>query len=277
MGGEGGARELAIAVCVKFTVDPERVRPDPATGQPDLAHASYHTNEFDRNALEAALCLKERHGARVVGVSLVEREPPRDVLLRAVAAGLDALYVVPHAAAGAGDGLVTATLLAAALEQIGAVHELRRWDLVLCGDASDDGYSGQIGPRVAEALGIVPITYVTGLELRGTTLVARRLLEDCVYVVEADLPALVTVGAETNKPRLPHLMKILEAGQKPIERLSWMELGRGELERVRPALQPLGMTAPITARRRTVLQGEDPQVLAHSLVRQLLAAGEVSL
>jgi len=269
--------ELAIAVCVKFTPDPERLRPDPATGQPDLAHAAYHTNEFDRNALEAALFLKERHGARVVGVTLVEHEPPREVLLRAVAAGLDALYLVSHPAAGAGDGLVTATLLAAALEEIGAVYEMRRWDLVLCGDASDDGYDGQVGPRLAQALGIVPVTYATGLELRGTTLVARRLLEECVYVVEADLPALVTVGAETNTPRLPHLMRILEAGHKPIERLTWADLAHAELEQARPALQSLGASAPVSRRRRTVIQGEDPQMLARSLVRRLLAAGEVSL
>ena len=182
-----------------------------------------------------------------------------------------------HPAADAGDGLVTATLLAAALEGIGAVYEMRRWDLVFCGDASDDGYDGQVGPRLAEALGFVPVTYTTRLELRATTLVARRLLEDCVYVVEADLPALVTVGAETNTPRLPHLMKILEAGRKPIERLTWADLTHGELGQARPGLRLVGTSAPVSKRRHNVVQGEDPQMLARSLVRQLLAAGEVSL
>jgi electron transfer flavoprotein beta subunit len=276
-GGTDVRRELAIAVCVKFVVDLEQLRVDPATGEPDLAHARYRINEFDRNALEEALRLKERQGGRIVGVSLVAEEPPRDVYLRAVAAGLDALYLVPHPRAASGDGLTTATLLAAALEEIGAVYEMCSWDIVLCGDAASDTYDSQIGPRLGEALGIVPITYVTGLEVRGGTVVARRMLEDCVHVVEAELPVLITVGSETNHPRLPHLMQILGAGQKPIEHLSLADLGQPDLAQAPPALELLGRTAPPTARKRIVLGGNDAGVLAHRLVRQLQAAGEVTL
>lgn len=276
-GGNDRRRELAIAVCVKFTVDVDQLRPDPATGEPDLAHAHYRVNEFDRNALEEALRLKERHGGRVVGVSVVDQDPPRDVYLRAISAGLDALYLVPQAGAESSDAFTTATILAAALKEIGAVYELCRWDLVLCGDASSDAYDSQVGPRVAEALGIVPITYATGVEVRGDTVVARRLLEDCVHVVEAALPALLTVGSETNQPRLPHLMRILEAGSKPIEHLPPADLHRNGPERPRPALELLATSAPPSARKRIVVQGSDAGSVAHRLVRYLRAAGEVTL
>ena len=267
--------ELAIAVCIKFTVDVNRLRPDPATAAPDLGHAHYRINDFDENALEEAVRLKERHGGRIVGVSLVEREPPRELLLRALAAGLDALYLVPHAAAASGDAFVTATILAAALEEIGAVYEMVSWDLVLCGDASCDTYDGQVGPRVAEALGIVPITYATRLDVRDDTIVAERTIEDYVHVVEATLPALVTVGSETNKPRLPHLRQIMDAGRKPIVRLT-AGLGRGALDRARATLELLGVTAPPSARRRMVVGGNGPDDVARKLVRQLQSDGELT-
>ncbi len=276
-GGSAVRRDLAIAVCVKFTADLERLRPDPVTGQPDLAHTPFRINEFDRNALEEALRLKERHGGRAIGVSVVAGEPPRDVLLRALAAGLDALFVVQHPAASVGDGLTTASVLAAALEEIAAVYELRRWDLVVCGDAASDTYDGQVGPRLAEALGIAPITYVTGLELRGDTVVARRLLEDCVHVVEAALPVLVTVGPETNHPRIPHLMHVLDAGRKPVDHMALADLRRGPVNGKRPALDVLDMTAPPTVRKRIIVIGNDADSVAHRLVRHLQAAGEVRL
>ncbi len=276
-GGTEGRGGLAIAVCVKFVVDLEQLRVDPATGEPDLAHARYRINEFDRNALEEAVRLKERHGGRIIGLSLLEAEPPRDVYLRAIAAGLDALYLLPHSAASAGDGLTTATVLAAALEETAAVHEMGSWDVVLCGDAASDTYDSQIGPRLAEALGMVPITYATSVDVQGERIVARRILEDCIHVVEAELPVVVTVGSETNHPRLPHLMQILDSGRKPVERFTCAELGRSDLERARPALKLLGLKAPPTARKRIVVNGNDAISVAHRLVRHLQAAGELTL
>ncbi len=275
---------LAIAVCLKFTVDVSQLRPDPATGRPDLARARYRVNEFDENALEEAVRLKERYGGRIVAVSLVEREPPRDVLLRPLAAGADALYLVTHPAAASGDACVSATLLAAALREIGARCELPGWDLVLCGDASSDVYDGQVGPRLAEALGIVPITCVIRLELEGGRAVATRALEDVVHTVEAELPALVTVGAETNHPRLPHLRQIMDAGQKPIEHLAAAELDGGGFEDVQAGLELLDLTAPTAARRQLRLEagangrsGADGAAeLARDLVHRLLAAGELA-
>lgn len=269
--------ELAIAVCVKFAVDVNELRPDPATGGPDLARARYHINEFDANALEEALRVKERHGGRIVAVSVLAQEPPREVLLRVLAAGADALYLVAHSAAAWGDASATATILAGALQEIGAVYEMREWDIVLCGDAASDDYDGQVGPRVAEALGIVPITCTTCLELEGRTVRAERSIEECVHVVEAELPVLVGVGAETNHPRLPHLRQIMDAGHKPIERFTCADLCRGDLVALEPTVEQLEITAPVSARRCLRLEGEEPEVLARGLLRQLLEAGEVTL
>ncbi len=269
-------RALALAVCLKFTVDVNQLRPDPATGAPDLARARWRVSDFDENALEEALRLRERHGGRIVALSLVEQEPPRDVLLRPLAAGADALYLVTHPAAGAGDASLTATLLAAALSEVASRLELPAWDLLLCGDASCDGFGAQVGPRIAEALGLVPITHATRVEVEGERVVATRTIEDVVHEVEADLPVVLTVGAETNKPRLPHLREIMDAGRKRIERLSLADLGRDDLAALRPAVELLRVVAPPSARRRLRVDGDGPDELARDLVRRLLAAGELT-
>ncbi len=268
--------ELAIAVCLKFTVDVNQLRPDPGSGAPDLAGARWRVNEFDENALEEAVRLKERHGGRIVALSVVEREPPRDVLLRPLAAGADALYLVTHPAAAAGDAFVTATVLAAALDGIAARLERLRWDIVLCGDAASDGYDGQVGPRVAEALGLVPITYATRVEVAGEHVLATRTVEELVHEVEADLPVLVTVGAETNRPRLPHLRAIMDAGQKRTLRLTCAELERADLERMRSTIELVSITAPPSRRRRLRVEGDAPDDVARDLVRRLQAAGELT-
>ncbi|HET9985716.1 MAG TPA: electron transfer flavoprotein subunit beta/FixA family protein [Longimicrobiales bacterium] len=268
---------LSIAVCTKFTPDVSQVKADPATGRPDLARAPYRINNFDENAIEEAVRLKEQHGGRVVAISLIDHEPPRDVVLRALAMGVDALYLVTHAAAASGDAFATATILAAAIREIGAVYEMHPWDVILCGEASVDEYNGQVGPRIAEALGIVPITYVTRLEVVGGTVVAHRTIEDYVHVVEATVPALVTVGMETNQPRLPTVLQIMGAGRKPIVHLPLADLERAGLEIPRPALEVRSIFAPPSSRKRVRIEGDDPDDTARKLVRQLQAAGEVTL
>ena len=79
---------ITIAVLLKFTVDVNQLRVNSQTLAPDFEHAPIRINEFDENAIEEAVRIKEKFGGRVVGISLVNKEPPRDVILRALANGL---------------------------------------------------------------------------------------------------------------------------------------------------------------------------------------------
>ncbi|MGH6916615.1 MAG: electron transfer flavoprotein subunit beta/FixA family protein [Geminicoccaceae bacterium] len=211
---------MNIAVCTKFVVDPNQLQAEPRTGHPDLARAPFRINTFDENAIEAALQLRARADGRVIGVSLVASPPPRDVMLKALAMGMDALHLIVDPERVAGDPLRVATVLAAALRMVADAEGVGQWDLVLCGEASVDDYNGQTGPRLAQALDLPAVTYATRLEIQGDRLVAERTLEDRAETVETDLPALATVGMEINQPRMPTVLQIMGAGRKPIHELA---------------------------------------------------------
>jgi electron transfer flavoprotein beta subunit len=149
---------MNIAVCTKFIVDTDQLQAEPATGRPNLARVPFRINTFDENAIEAALQLASGSGDRVIGVSLVTVPPPRDVMLKALAMGMAALYLVLDPERLADDALRVGSVLAAALAAAAAAEGIERWDLVLCGEASVDDYHGQTGPRHAQALDLPAIT-----------------------------------------------------------------------------------------------------------------------
>ena len=81
-------------VCVRYTPDVEEIRVDPVTSEPNLEHATYRINDFDENGIEAALQLRDAHGGRALGVSVLAERPPHNVLLRALTVGIDELHLV---------------------------------------------------------------------------------------------------------------------------------------------------------------------------------------
>lgn len=270
---------MNIVVCTKFVVDPSQLQAEPATRRPDLARAPFRINTFDENAIEAALQLCPRPAGRVIGVSLVPAPPPKDVMLKALAMGMDALYLVLDPERVAGDPFRVASVLAAALRSLAAAEGVPHWDLVLCGEASVDEYNGQAGPRLAQALGLPIISYATWLEAGDGRLLAERALEDRAETVEVDLPAVVTVGMEINQPRMPTVLQIMGAGRKPIHELAIAELHGLDLAALgrRPTLRSLDVVAPPSARRNVMIEADDAAAMACELLRRLGADGEVKI
>ncbi|MGD9511347.1 MAG: hypothetical protein AB7I59_09195 [Geminicoccaceae bacterium] len=279
MNGTGDDPALNILVCTKFVVDPNQLQVQPATGRPELARAPFRINTFDENAIEAALQLCAQAGGRVIGVSLATAPPPRDVMLKALAMGMEAIYLLLDPEHVALDSLRVASVLAAAAGAIAAQEGIARWDLVLCGEASVDDCNGQTGPRLAQALGWPAVTYATRVEARAGRLVAERALEDRVETIEAELPAVVTVGMEANQARMPTVIQIMGAGRKPIREIELAALEGLDLATLsrRPALRTREVTAPPSARRAIVVAGDDAAAKAAELLRQLAVDGEVTL
>jgi electron transfer flavoprotein beta subunit len=153
-------RPLTIAVCIKVSPDTAQLRADSRTGAPRLDDVPYRIGTFDENALEEATRLKEKHGGKVVAVSLTAGAPPPELILRALAMGADEAYVIEDPTAEHADSLATTRILSAALKK------LEGWDLILCGEGSIDAYNRQVGPRLAEALEIPVLTYATRVEDR---------------------------------------------------------------------------------------------------------------
>lgn len=270
---------LNILVCIKFVPDPSQLQADPSTGRPDLKRAPFRISTFDENAIEAALRLAAEHRGRVIAMSLCSRVPPKDVVLKALAMGVAAVYLVKDDEQLARDPLRVATVLAAAARTIAARETLSQWDLVICGEASADEYNQQVGPRLAAALSLPVVTYATGLTLQDGVLRAERAIEDRSETVEVSIPAIATVGTEINTARMPTVLQVMGAGRKPMIELALAELTGLDIEQLKafPSVEVLDVFSPPSARKQVVIKGESADEIVMDLLRRLGADGEVTL
>ncbi|MCD4738653.1 MAG: electron transfer flavoprotein subunit beta/FixA family protein [Anaerolineae bacterium] len=188
--------KLHIVVCVKIVPKPEEVSVDPETLRLDRAGARSEINPPDMNAMELALSLKERHGGRV---SIISMGPPffTPLLRVALAMGADHIYLLSDRAFGGADTLATTYTLAKGIEKLGAV------DLIICGEESSDGATGQVPPGLAEWLDWAQLTMVNSLDVdveqRQTR--GRREIKGGHELLEVPLPAVVSVQTASNEPR----------------------------------------------------------------------------
>lgn len=253
-------------VAVKHGIDVNLTRGDPATGKIDLARAPRRTSDFDKNAVEEAVRLREKHGGSVTAVSV---GPPssREALRDALALGADeAVLLLPPEGAVADSRAVASTLTAYFRRPDAA------FDLALFGEGSTDHFSGTVGPRVAAGLGLPSLSHVRKLAVEGETLRVFRDLENGVEELEAAFPAVVTVGQEINTPRLPTFLSTARASKKPIRELPSSELSLAEDPWATPASIEEARV-PQMPRRKTRVAGSDPGTLARELVDLLHREG----
>jgi electron transfer flavoprotein beta subunit len=150
------------------------------------------------------------------------------------------------------DSLGTARILAKAIEKIGG------YDLIILGEGSTDNYSGVVASALAELLGLPEMTYVRELEVEDGKVRAVRNLEESFEVMEADMPALVTVAQEINEPRLPKFMAIRKAGAKPKYEWGLADLGLSadEVGEGANRVAVLSNLAPEQDRKNVILGGD---------------------
>jgi electron transfer flavoprotein beta subunit len=195
---------MRVIVTIKQVPDTNEVKLDPKTGTLIREGVPSIINPEDKNALEEALKLKESAGAEVIVITM---GPPQadDALREALAMGADQAILLSDRAFAGADTWATATTLGLAVKKIGD------YDLIVAGRQAIDGDTAQVGPQLAEYLEIPQITYVTELELGEGKVQAKRKMEDGYEVIEAKLPALLTITKEANKPRYPTAPGIISA------------------------------------------------------------------
>jgi len=267
---EGDLRLLKIIVCVKQALDVTQIKADPTTRQIITVDAKRKISDFDKNAIEEALRIKEAQGAEVTALT-VSSEDARMILREALAMGADKAYMVSDPSFEGSDTLVTSYILAEAIKKIGG------FDLILCGEASVDSYSAQVGPRLAERLGIPLVAYARKFSIEGNILTAERTLEDSYETVKAKTPALVTVTAEINTPRIPSLMAIMKASKKEI--VTWtvqdLSISKEKVGKTGSAIQITEVLAPKVERKKIVIKGETAAEIAEQLAKALIKEGVV--
>ena len=208
---------MLIVVCVKQVPDTTQVQIDPITNTLVREGIPFIVNPYDTHALEEALRLKDRLGCTVVAISM---GPPNAeaTLKKALALGVDRAILLSDRVFGGADTLATSNVLAAAISKLHA--EVDRVDLVLCGKQTIDGDTAQVGPGIASRLGYQQLTLVDkiiNIDPVNNKIRVSRKLEGRHEIVEAPLPAMLTVVRELNRPRYPKLPMRLAAIDSPVE------------------------------------------------------------
>lgn len=200
---------MNIVVCVKQVPDTNEVKIDQTTGTLIRKGVPSIINPDDKNGLEEALRLKDELGANVTVISM---GPPQaeDALREALAMGADeAILITDRAFAGA-DTLATSHALA------GAIRKLD-YDIIFAGRQAIDGDTAQVGPEIAEHLGLPQITYVQKVEVDGDKLKVQRALEDGYEELEVKMPCLLTAISELNNARYMHMENIYKIFNQEIK------------------------------------------------------------
>ncbi len=201
---------MRIVVLVKPTPNIEKVRFDMEKGLVDRSSVKLEINPFDLHAIEAAVKIKEALGGEVIVISMA---PPNalNALRDAIARGADRAILVSDKVFAGADTLATATTLAAAIRKLGS------FDLVICGEKSVDGDTGQVGPEVAELLDIPHASYVVRIvDVSHEVIKVVSDFGNAYYLIKLKLPALISVTKDVNVPRKPKFKDLMRARRAEI-------------------------------------------------------------
>ena len=216
---------LNILVCVKQVPDTTNIKIDPVTNTLIRTGVPSIVNPFDAYALETAVGLKEKHGGTVTVVSM---GPPqaKEALKECLSKGADKAYLMTDRAVGGSDTLATSYILSCVVRRLGP------FDIVFCGKQAIDGDTGQVGPEMAQHLGIPQITYATAVDVKDGTLQVRREIDDGWEIIGTTMPAVITVNKTEKEPRMATLMSKIAAGRAEIGELHCADIADMDMERV---------------------------------------------
>ena len=253
---------MDIVVCVKTNPDLQMVRVKNREAVTEAV--PYKLGDLEKNALEAAIVLRDAVGGKVTALCLAEgNRKAAEGIKEALAMGADEAVVIDDPALAEPDQAAVAAVLAAAVKKIGAC------DLLLFGEGSTDNYTGQVGARVAELLGLPQIGYARKIEAAADAAVrCERSMDDMLETLEAPLPAVVTVVSEINEPTIPGLMQIMKAKSKPLQVWSLADLG---VEAPAPVRDVVSNLAEEQDRKHILFEGsaaEQADAFVDALIRE---------
>ncbi|MBR3028263.1 MAG: electron transfer flavoprotein subunit beta/FixA family protein [Bacteroidales bacterium] len=200
---------LKIIVLAKQVPDTRNVGPDAMTPEGTVNRAALPAvfNPDDLNALEQALRLKEQFPGSTVSVVTMGLPKSAEVIREALYRGADAGYVITDRCLGGADTLATSYTIAQAIKKIGG------FDIILGGRQAIDGDTAQVGPQVAEKLGLTQVTYaeeILSLDPEAKKVVIKRHIDGGVETVEAPLPLVVTVNGSAAPCRPRNAKRVMK-------------------------------------------------------------------
>ena len=250
---------MNIIVCAKQVVDVSEMKVDSSTKKPILQGVPQKISDIDKNAMEEAIKIKDKHGGKIT-VLTVGPADAKERIKELLAMGADEGILIPYP--DKYDYHVVSTLLTEAIKKIG------EYDIILCGEASIDLFSGQIGPRLAGLLDIPQITYAQSVNAEKDKITADRNMGDKSVTTESSYPILITVTKEANEPRLPSLMQILGAANKPINDWTVESLADG----LNPKIDAVELNG-VSMERKNIIYKDDVDESVKNLVNILAKEG----
>lgn len=261
---------MKILVCIKQVPDTTEIKIDPVTNTLIRTGVPSIMNPFDAYAVELALRLKEEHGGQVTVVTM---GPPqaKEILTDALAMGADEAYLVTDRKFGGSDTLATSYILSRVVEKLGG------FDAILCGKQAIDGDTGQVGPEMAEHLGIAQVTYASQIHEKNGAFEAVRECRAYQEVISVPAPAVFIVVKGDARPRFETIRGRLRANR--------CEIGILDCEALPVQEERIGLTGSPTKVRRTFtperhadcvwIQGEDAGEQAKGLFDALTRANVI--
>lgn len=247
---------MNIVVCVKHVPDTEAaVKPLPDGSGVATDGLNYVLNPYDEFAVEEAIRIKEAGGDSTVTIVTVGPENATKSLRTAIAMGADEAVHLKDPAFLETDAQGIAVLLAAAIKTL-------PFDLILCGKQAVDDDSAQVGPALAELLGIPNVSVITKLTLDSDakSVTVHREIEGATEVLESSLPVVLTTQKGLNEPRYPALPMIMKAKRKEIKTLDASALGLPP-EDFAPRTQRASVSSPPERKAGRILEGEVAEVV----------------
>ncbi|MFC2001682.1 electron transfer flavoprotein subunit beta/FixA family protein, partial [Chloroflexota bacterium] len=259
---------MNMIVCVKQVIDPEAppasFKIDAATNKAVMQNVPPVIDPYGEYAVEASLKIKDAKGGKITAISL-GANLLREVVKKPLSMGADELVLLEDAAFTEGDSWSTAYALAMAIKKVG------EYDLILCGRESSDSNAGQVGPAIAEILGLPSVTLVKKIDITDGTAKVERLTADGYEIIDISLPAVVTVSNEIGEPRYPTIKGIMAA--KKVEPIVWQPADIGvEPSQIGAAGQRtkmLKLFQPVREGKCEIVEGENPEEAAVNLALKL--------
>lgn len=243
---------MKIVVCMKQVPATSQVDIDPETGAMKRRGNNTRTNPYDLFALETALQIREKVGGTVTVITM--GPPSAEVMMKdAYTMGADDAVILSDRTFAGADVLATSYTLAQGIQVIGGA------DLILCGRQTTDGDTAQVGPAIAEHMGIPHCAWVGAVEdVNENGIVVRQDLAAVTQVSEMQYPCLITVDKDMCVPRLPSYILRKKTADRPVKVLTFDDLPDQKLDRyglVGSPTRVARMFAPPVADSRVYLEG----------------------
>lgn len=263
---------MNILVCVKQVPDTGEIHMDPVTNTLVRAGVPSIVNPFDKNALEAAVRLKEAHGGTVTVLTM---GPPQaaQALRECYALGADRMVLMTDRRFGGADTYATSYALSQAAKVLGP------FDLILCGKQAIDGDTAQVGPMIAEHLGLPQLTCACEITVEDSTVRVVQERDNDHVCLRAALPAVITVTKSINEPRLPNVIRRLQANRTEPETLTADDLPNLDFASIGLSGSPTKVRktfVPVHEKQPRIIDGALPAHAVSDLL-SLLDAAQISL